>query len=156
MSMIINIDILKRANILNKYININYYLINNMGQNQSSELNKFQLSFLIKRENNYVNIKPYKITKALNMYYVYFHIKDYCLNHIINSDVELYISNIADISSNQITEDVLKTKIKNTTISNLIEKKQYYDIIQVTEKSKKVIFRSSNVSAKSFDIVYVL
>jgi len=127
-----------------------------MGQKQSTLLDKYQLSFLLKRENKYINTKPYKINKAMNVYYVYFKIPEYSLNYIINSEIELYISNRADASSNLISEDTLKTLIKNTTKTNLIEKTQYYDIDHTTEQDKKVIFRSSDLSAKSFDIVYIM
>ena len=93
---------------------------------------------------------------ALNVHYVYFHIKDYSINNIMNCDFELYISNRTDLSTNLINEDVLKGKIINNTRINVIDKKSYYDIEYVTNNSKKVIFRSAKLSDKSFDIVYIM
>ena len=128
-----------------------------MGQKQSSDLDKYQLSFVVNSSaNKYTNTKPYKLTKALNVYYVYFKISNYSLNDIINRDIELYISNRMDASSNMISEDVLKTKIENETKINIIEKQEYYDMEYVTSNSKKVIFRSHNMMMNSFDIVYVI
>ena len=127
-----------------------------MGQHQSTELDKFQLSFLSTKDNKYVNAKPYKINKALNVYYVYFKINDFSLNYIINSTVEVYISNQFDSSTNLRNEDILKTNITNNTKSNVIDKKQYYDIEYTTANSNKIIFRSSDVTQKTFEVVYVI
>ena len=127
-----------------------------MGKQQSKELDKYQASFLLKNQNKVINIKPYKMNDALNVHYIYFHIKDYSINNIMNCDFELYISNIIDLSTNLINEDVLKGKIINNTRINVIDKKSYYDIDYVTNNSKKVIFRSAKLSDKSFDIVYIM
>jgi len=127
-----------------------------MGQNQSKELNKFQLSILSKKDNKYINTNAYKITNALNVYYVYFKINDISLNHIINNNVEIYISNQFDVSSNFKNEDILKTNISNNTKLNIINKKRYYDIEHTTNNSNKLIFRSLNVIQKTFDVIYII
>jgi|TARA_B110000971_G_scaffold130718_2_gene133723 hypothetical protein len=127
-----------------------------MGQSNSKDLNKFQISFSCNKDNKVINTKAYKINKALNVYYIYFRIKDYSINYILNSDIELYISNICDINSNLTNEDTLKMNMTNNTTTNIIDKKKNYDIEYSTTKSKKVIFRSFDQMMKSFDIVYIM
>ena len=127
-----------------------------MGQSNSKDLNKFQIPFSCNKDNKVINTKAYKINKALNVYYIYFRIKDYSINYILNSDIELYISNICDINSNLTNEDTLKMNMTNNTTTNIIDKKKNYDIEYSTTKSKKVIFRSFDQMMKSFDIVYIM
>lgn len=128
-----------------------------MGQKQSTEFDKYQLNFLLKKENKFINTKPFKINKAMNTYYIYFKIDDYTLNHIINCEIELYISNLnKQTTSNLISEDVLKTVVNSKTELNKINKDQFYDIIHITDNSKKIIFRTKDVTVKSFQIIYVL
>ena len=127
-----------------------------MGLQQSKDLNKYQLSFLVSKDSKYSNSIAYKVNMALNIYYIYFHIDSYSLNYLINSDIELYITNICSSNSRYINEDVLKTTVKNETKINVINKKTYYDMEYITNKSNKIIFRSPNLMTKSFDIIYIM
>lgn len=128
-----------------------------MGQKQSKEFDKYQLNFLLKKENKFINTKPFKMSKAMNINYIYFNINDYSLNYIINSEIEIYVSNLdKETSSNLISEDILKTIVNNKTKLNKINSDQFYDITHVTDNSKQIIFRTKDVSAKSFQIIYVL
>ena len=127
-----------------------------MGQLQSKELEKYQLSFISKFDNKCINKSAYKVNKALNIYYIYFHIENYSINTLINSEFDLYISNTCNINSNILNEDKLSDSIHNKTKLNVIDKKSYYDIEYITSNSNKVIFRSLDLSKKSFDIVYIM